>query len=71
MNTSGHDSKKDAVEEVHAAHREMNETLKPSMGASAYIHDFVHSKNTKFAGKSKAMRTKMALGAYYGDKKGK
>jgi hypothetical protein len=46
------------------------EVLKPSMGASAYISDFVRSKNAKFAGKSKAERTKMALGAYYGDKKG-
>lgn len=49
----------------------VNEVLKPSMGASEYIRHFVHSENPKFAGKSKAQRTKMALGAYYGDKKGK
>lgn len=48
---------------------QVDEVLKPSMGASAYISDFVHSKNPKFAGKSKAERTKMALGAYYGAKK--
>lgn len=30
-----------------------------------YIHDFVHSDNKKFAGKSKAERIQMALGAFY------
>ncbi len=30
------------------------------------IHDFVHSDNPKFAGKSKEERIKMAQGAYYG-----
>ena len=33
--------------------------------ASEIIDDFVHSKNPKFAGKSKEERRKMALGAYY------
>ena len=42
--------------------------LHPSMGASAYIHDFVHSKNPKFKGKSKKKRIQMALGAFYGAK---
>jgi hypothetical protein len=46
------------------------EVLKPSMGAGAYVSDFVHSKNPKFAGKSKSKRIQMALGAYYADKKG-
>jgi hypothetical protein len=59
-------AKKLAKEEAE----QVSEVLKPSMGAGAYISDFVHSKNPKFDGKSKAMRTKMALGAYYGDKKG-
>ena len=34
------------------------------------IHDFVHSKNPKFAGKSKAERIRMALGASYAAKRG-
>jgi len=68
-------SKEEALDALVNRHKEytkqVNEVLKPSMGASAYIHDFVHSKNAKFAGKSKAERTKMALGAYYSAKKGK
>lgn len=43
--------------------------LKPSMGADAYIDDFVHSDDPRFAGKSKEERRKMALGAFYGAKK--
>ena len=35
------------------------------------IHDFVHSKNPKFAGKSKKERINQALGATYAMKKGK
>src|SRR5215472_5506694 len=34
--------------------------------ASDWIHDFVHSDNPRFAGKSKKERINMALGAYYG-----
>jgi hypothetical protein len=34
--------------------------------AADYIHDFVHSDNPKFKGKSKAERIRMALGAFYG-----
>lgn len=45
---------------------EIDEKLKPSMGVGAYIDDFVHSKNKRFAGKSKEQRIKMAKGAYYG-----
>lgn len=45
---------------------QVNEKLKPSMGIGAYIDDFVHSKNNRFAGKSKEQRMKMAKGAYYG-----
>jgi hypothetical protein len=47
-----------------------NEVLKPSMGAGAYISDFVHSKNPKFAGKSKKERMQQALAAYYAAKRG-
>jgi hypothetical protein len=43
--------------------------LSPDMGSSTYVHDFVKSKNKRFKGKSKAKRTQMALGAFYGAKK--
>lgn len=56
-------TKKEEVEYV-------NEVLKPSMGAGAYISDFVHSKNPKFAGKSKKERMQQALAAYYAAKRG-
>lgn len=49
---------------------DLDEVLKPSMGADAYIKDFVHSKNPKFAGKSKKERIKQALGAFYAAKRG-
>jgi hypothetical protein len=49
---------------------QVDEVLKPSMGAGAYIADFVHSKNPKFAGKSKKERMKQALAAYYAAKRG-
>ena len=45
------------------------EMLDPSMGPEKYIHDFVHSDNPKFEGKSKKERIQMALGAYYSAKK--
>lgn len=44
----------------------LNEVLSKDATAGDWIHDFVHSDNPKFAGKSKAERKKMALGAYYG-----
>jgi hypothetical protein len=59
------DKKEKMKEEV-----EIDEVLKPSMGAGAYISDFVHSKNPKFAGKSKKERMKQALAAYYAAKRG-
>jgi hypothetical protein len=47
----------------------INEVLGKDATAGDYIHDFIHSDNPKFAGKSKAERKKMALGAYYGAQK--
>jgi hypothetical protein len=44
----------------------LNEVLSKDATAGDWIHDFVHSDNPKFKGKSKAERKKMALGAYYG-----
>jgi LysM repeat protein len=49
---------------------QLDEILTPSMGAGAYIDDFVNSKNPKFAGKSKEKRRQMALAAYYAAKRG-
>jgi len=41
------------------------EKLKASDPTGEWIHDFVHSKNPKFADKSKKERIRMALGAKY------
>lgn len=46
----------------------LEEKLKASDPAGKYIHDFVHSDNPKFAGKSKAKRIQMALAASYAAK---
>jgi len=43
----------------------LDEKLTKSTTAGETIHDFVHSKNPKFAGKSKEKRKQMALAAYY------
>jgi hypothetical protein len=48
------------------AKAKIEEKLTKSMSSSEVISDFVHSDDPKFKGKSKAERTKMALGAYYG-----
>lgn len=47
----------------------LEEKLKASDPTGKWIHDFVHSDNPKFAGKSKKERIRMALGAAYGAKK--
>ena len=44
---------------------ELNEVLSKDASAGDWIHDFIHSDNPKFKGKTKAERKKMALGAYY------
>ena len=43
----------------------LEEALSKDAAASAWIHDFVHSDNPKFAGKSMKKRKEMALAAYY------
>jgi hypothetical protein len=43
--------------------------LPPSAGVGDWVHDFVHSDNSRFKGKSKQSRIRMALGAYYAKKK--
>lgn len=53
------------VEEETIIEQELQEVLGKDASAGEWISDFVHSDNPKFKGKSKAERTKMALGAYY------
>ena len=43
----------------------INEVLSKDATAGEWIDDFVHSKDPKFAGKSKEKRKQMALAAYY------
>lgn len=45
---------------------ELDEVLTKKTSAGKVISDFIHSKDPKFAGKSKKERQRMALGAYYG-----
>lgn len=45
---------------------QIDEVIKASTPASDVIHDFVHSSDPKFKGKSKKERIRMALGAKYG-----
>lgn len=52
-------------DDVEKNGKEVNEVLTKKNTAADFIHDFVHSKNPKFAGKSVKQRQKMALGAYY------
>ena len=47
----------------------LDEKITKSTPTKDVIHDFVHSKNKKFAGKSTKERIKMALGASYAMKK--
>jgi len=56
---------KNHMQFVEELEEELNEVLSKDATAGDYIHDFIHSDNPKFEGKSKAERKKMALGAYY------
>ena len=60
----------DFEEEDFEESEELEEKLSVSDGAEKWIHDFVHSDNPKFEGKSKKERIQMALGAFYDAKKG-
>ena len=46
----------------------LDEILTKSTPAGEWIHDFVHSDDPKFKGKSAAKRKQMALAAYYAKK---
>jgi len=60
--------RKETVTE-EAAPQYIEEKLTAADPASKWIHDFVHSDNPKFAGKSKEERIRMALGAKYASKR--
>lgn len=60
-----------AVDRLTKEETQLDEKLPASASAGDYIHDFVHSDNPKFSGKSTKERQKMALGAFYAKNKGK
>jgi hypothetical protein len=64
--TSAIDRLEKHMNEEEELDQQINEVLGKDASAGDWIHDFIHSDNPKFAGKSKAERKKMALGAYYG-----
>jgi hypothetical protein len=54
----------DAMVDVAAQEDVIDEKLKPSMGAGAYVDDFRQSDAPQFKGKSKKKKQKMAVAAY-------
>lgn len=54
----------DAMVGVASEEGAIDEKLKPSMGAGAYVKDFRKSDAPQFKGKSKAKKNKMAVAAY-------
>jgi hypothetical protein len=56
---------KEEYEEHSIFDQMIQEVLSKDASAGDWIHDFVHSDNPKFKGKSTEMRKKMALAAYY------
>ena len=58
----------DLVDDDERGSGEMDEKLKPSDGAGAYVKDFQKSKAPQFKGKSKKKKQKMAIAAYLDDK---
>ena len=52
-------------EQLAELEQELNEVLSKTASAGEWIHDFVHSDNPKFKGKSKEKRKQMALAAFY------
>jgi len=54
----------DAMVDVASEEEAIDEKLKPSMGAGAYVDDFRTSDAPQFKGKSKKKKNKMAVAAY-------
>jgi hypothetical protein len=63
--------KKDELEKTPSDKKKetVDEKLKPSMGAGAYVKDFKKSDAPQFQGKSKAKKQDMAIAAYLSAKK--
>jgi hypothetical protein len=61
-----HDSIVEKAMQLDDVLAELEKKLGSDATAADYIHDFVHSANPKFKGKSKEERIQMALGAFYG-----
>jgi len=59
----------DKLKQMDQNKKPVQEVLDKDASAGDWIHDFVHSKNPKFKGKSTKERQKMALGAYYAKQK--
>ena len=59
----------DKLKQMDQNKKPVQEVLTKSASAGDWIHDFVHSKNPKFQGKSTKQRQQMALGAYYAKQK--
>jgi len=60
----------DLVDDEERGSGEMEEKLKPSDGAGAYVDDFRKSDAPQFKGKSKKKKQQMAIAAYLDDKDG-
>jgi hypothetical protein len=58
------ESQLDAMVDVASEEGALDEKLKPSMGAGAYVDDFRTSDAPQFKGKSKKKKNKMAVAAY-------
>ena len=58
----------DAMVDVASEEGVIDEKLKPSMGAGAYVDDFKDSKAPQFKGKSKKKKQEMAVAAYLSSK---
>jgi hypothetical protein len=58
------ESQIDAIVDVASEEDVIDEKLKPSMGAGAYVDDFRTSDAPQFKGKSKKKKNKMAVAAY-------
>jgi hypothetical protein len=56
--------KKEELAKQAGSTEKVDEKLKPSMGAGAYVKDFKKSKAPQFQGKSKAKKQDMAVAAY-------
>jgi multidrug efflux pump subunit AcrA (membrane-fusion protein) len=62
-------AKRKATREANKARQTIREKLEATSDTHEWVHDFVHSKDPRFRGKSKNKRIQMALAAHYHAKK--